>query len=287
MSPHNMGHFVQDLVEMAKATEQLPIVTLERDEARQHLTEAAEVIAAREETILRLKAEIEALHANLKQVEVDRDNAETMFLQESDRTQAALSLVRTFMDQGQALLDAQSPSPAMPVAATPEPTPEPAVERQAEPVTDFSTLLSEPIPAVLISGDPANIDSVSSGPKDGAESAADPTVSEWSNETGSVASSQPATTSENASQPTTTDTSSAYAGNTVDASATDRVSVSSDPTPATETTSENASPASAQPDDVGYHNEPINDRGMCWDLWNIWADRMNQRYPDGWPSRNA
>lgn len=258
MSPSNVGNFVQDLVEMAKATEQLPLVQADLDRANSQIEAYATQVQRLEMRLIDKANEIDALNAKLQQVEVDRDNAETMFLQESDRTQAALSLVRTFMDQGQALLDAQSPSPAMPVAASPEPTPEPAVERPAEPVTDLSTLLSEPIPAVLISGDPSNIDSVSSGPQ--GSSAVDPT---------------PPSTTDGTTTPTA-DTNASNSG----------VSVSSDPTPATETTSENVSPASTQPDDVGYHNEPEGE-GSYSD-WCDWASRMDDRYGYAlWPARTT
>lgn len=266
MSPSNVGNFVQDLVEMAKATEQLPLVQADLDRANSQIEAYATQVQRLEMRLIDKANEIETLHAKLQQAEVDRDNAETMFLQESDRTQAALSLVRTFMDQGKALLDAQSPSPAMPVAVDPSPTPESAVERQAEPVTDLSTLLSEPIPAVLISGDPANIDSVSSGPQ--GSSAADPTEA-------------PPSTTDGMTTPTDATNASSKG-----------VSVSSDPTPATETTSENASPGSMpseapmQPDDVGYHNEPQGESN--YGDWGDWAKRMDARYGYGhWPDRST
>lgn len=83
MSPH-VGNFVQDLVEMAKATEMLPQVQAENERLIRDNAEMADKVAAREETILRLKADIERLNEAVREAEVSRDDAELRFLEADD-----------------------------------------------------------------------------------------------------------------------------------------------------------------------------------------------------------
>ncbi len=92
MSP-NVGNFVHDLVEMAKAMETLPQVEAERDRLNASLNEALVRIENREVSILTLKAEIETLNAKVRQMEAERDDAEIRFLELDEKAGRALSFI--------------------------------------------------------------------------------------------------------------------------------------------------------------------------------------------------
>lgn len=125
MSP-NVGNFVHDLVEMAKAMEELPKVQDALNDANGRADALAETVAQRELSILSLKAEIENLNHRLNTAEVARDDAEYRFLELDEKAAGAVNLVRAMqatLGQVTEKLDPPKPQP-----------PEPKVEVQAQPI---------------------------------------------------------------------------------------------------------------------------------------------------------
>ncbi len=93
MSPA-VGNFVQDLVEMAKATETLPIVQHENETLKADLSHAQDTIAARETAIISYKQQIEDLHAKVRSLEVERDDASFRVLEAEDTAHSILTQAR-------------------------------------------------------------------------------------------------------------------------------------------------------------------------------------------------
>lgn len=118
MSPH-VGNFVADLVEMAKATEELPKVQAELRQLHDDNDTLAKSLLAREEAILRYKAEIEELHAKVRATEVARDDAEFRFLEAEEHAAKATTLARNA---------ASILGDLIPVLDPPKPQPEPIPE---------------------------------------------------------------------------------------------------------------------------------------------------------------
>lgn len=281
MSP-TVNNFVHDLVAMAKAMEDLPIVQEKLDQANNLISRYAEDVQAREESILRLKAEAETLHSTIRKVEAEREEAILSFLDADDRTKRALDFVKSTFGSAGSLIQALEPPTPAPMAvpadapaplspSTPffdavadapsqgqsEPLPPATVTdtsiqsqpaERSEPASLAHTSLPDPGPAIgsafTFHGDPTNVDSVSVG-----ERVVDPTAQGVSGNDGLSAGSTGAHSIESASASTTS----------------------------------NISPA----DDVGYHNEPtLTTENGSWDKWDAWAARMNNRYGSGsWPRR--
>lgn len=138
MSP-NVGNFVHDLVEMAKAMELLPQVQLDLQNANVEADRLRSAVMERENRIVDLNAEIEALHAEVRDAEGRADKAETMFLEADDRTIAALSFIKAQFGAAGALIQAlEPPKPVVvePASAVSETvTVEGSEQVQAEPVS--------------------------------------------------------------------------------------------------------------------------------------------------------
>src|SRR5882672_7935383 len=96
MSP-NVSSFVGDLVEMAKAFEELPEVKEHLNIAVRLNEQQAITIGDREDSILKLKAEIETLHAKVRTTEVERDDAEMRFLELDEKAHKALAALGNIM----------------------------------------------------------------------------------------------------------------------------------------------------------------------------------------------
>lgn len=112
-----VDNFVGSLVEMAKAYERMPAVEAELRKTQDYAGTLADTVAAREETILRLKAEIEALHAKQRELEVSRDDAQFHALEADDRTQRALDFIKATFGNAGALIQALEPPKAEPTVA--------------------------------------------------------------------------------------------------------------------------------------------------------------------------
>lgn len=119
MTGHQINSLVGDLVAMAQAMEKLPIAEQRIHELERHVDHANETIQARELSIIDYKAEIDKLYAFIRELEVAKDSAETMFLEADDRTTRALEFVKTMFGSAGSLIQALEP-----------PKPEPVVEVQ-------------------------------------------------------------------------------------------------------------------------------------------------------------
>lgn len=121
MSPHSVGNFVQDLVEMAKATEMLPVAQERIRELEAELARKSDHITALEVRAHQRNMEIDGLHSQIKSAEVARDDAELRFLESEDRCEKALAFIRVTFGNAGALIQALEPE-------------QPKAEPQAQPV---------------------------------------------------------------------------------------------------------------------------------------------------------
>lgn len=94
MSP-NVGNFVHDLVEMAKAMETLPQVQEELDRAKSQIENYAKQVQDRELSIINYKDQIEALNAKVRSLEVERDDASFRVMEAEDLNHVILNLARS------------------------------------------------------------------------------------------------------------------------------------------------------------------------------------------------
>lgn len=123
MSPH-VGNFVQDLVEMAKATERLPGLEAELAKAHDDIESYAKSLQAREIAILEYKAEIERLQDQVRNAEVSRDDAELRFLSMEETSHMVRRVLNDIASS------AQNQAQQITAAIEPQPQPEPV---KAEP----------------------------------------------------------------------------------------------------------------------------------------------------------
>lgn len=255
----SMTNFFHEFAAAAQALEELPQVKQELHNAQTHCGTLAETIAAREESILKLKAEIEELHNRCRSLEVERDDAQFQALEEQDRTASFKRFVESVFGQAGNLLQ----------AAAPEPKPEPTVDNPptasvAEPISERHDMFPEEEyyqkPKAEFHGDPSNVDSVSSGPQgsreEGEQSPSDlapnalspshvGTLGHTASETNVPMQSPEASLGATSAAPST-----AYASDGTVSSG-EGVSVSSDPTQGTESSSENASSGSTPNEALG------------------------------------
>lgn len=113
MSPH-VGNFVQDLVEMAKAVEQVPILQAELNETVKGLENALSHNQGLESNIIGYKAQIEDLQAKVRSLEVERDDASFRVLEAEDITASVLNsakVAQAGLDAIIAKLDPPKPQP--------------------------------------------------------------------------------------------------------------------------------------------------------------------------------
>lgn len=301
-------NFVSELVIMAKAMEELPIVKAELEQAYQRTTEQSETIQRLELRILDMKNGYDTLSHSMSKMEADRDEAVKAFLEADDRAQQAVGFIRSAIGNAASFLQAVEPAPAVPVVqpevseaggiqdtawmtpptpaqppvggdvpqgqSVPDPTPAPVDS------TTGTTTPAEPTAAIETTGDATNIDSVASGPLPDA-----PT-------TGLPEPTSPATpaTNTDAAPNTTSPESDGSSGNTDSGqSAAGEPTASTGPTdsPSAAPSSGVATTAPAQPDDVGYHNEPIyTTDGEWYSAWRDWSARMDAKYGAGnWSKR--
>ncbi len=250
MSP-NVGNFVHDLVEMAKAMEELPQVRDELASKAHELDGALHRIQEREEAIARYKAEIDQLHAKVRSTEAERDDAELRFLDGEDRTRSALDFIKgTFGSAGSLIQALEPPAKVEPVSeAIPMPPAEPEVIHQP-------TMPPEPQGGWGQSEHPLpHLDAQSTG------------LTPNSSETQPmVPSTSPAPTADHANSsevPKSDANPLATTGENTDGATT-------------------AEPLSV--DNVSYANEP--EVGSDWSAWNHWCSLMTQRFGNVWPDRS-
>lgn len=310
-------NFVSDLVAMAKAFEELPIVQEALRGSEHQCSQLSDLVQRLELRIIDLKTELDAAHAATRKVEVERDHAERMFHETDDRLNAFRRLVQAFDTDVKSLVQ----------AAEPEPKPEPAQDMK-----QIGEDVAYPYPA-----DPGP--AIGGAFEDVGQGDVDPTASTDSTYTSPNVSTQPVETQTTASsdteavsvQPDPTQampvapfpeaSSSANAGgnfastpetagstqheevtpSVVDPTASSTAGDGHSQANATLTTdaidlagANTQAPTPTAPsepvDDVGYHNEPkITGHGAeAWAEWDKWCERMNHRYPHsqgGWPPR--
>jgi hypothetical protein len=277
MSP-TVNNFVHDLVAMAKAMEDLPMVQEKLDQANNLISRYAEDVQLREESIIRLKAEIEAHLTTIRKVEAERDDAELRFLDSEDRTASALAFIKsTFGSAGSLIqaLEPPAPTPVVvpanaPVAVTTDaPTYYPEPGDDGVKVQNFdapSQGQSEPLPMTPAPTIEQSFGSSTPTPDDGnASSSIDPGPMgiDFHGDPGNVDSVSSGPSGERAVDPTLDHRDPIGTG-------TGNVQSSSEP----------------PVDDVGYHNEPKVEGSHDWLAWDTWAEQMNTRYGRGsWPRR--
>lgn len=122
MSP-NVGNFVHDLVEMAKAMETLPQVQAELERANTQIEQYAKQVQEREIAIIDYKAKIEELQSKVRATEAERDDAELRFL---DLEEKVHLVIGTLSHVGELVGDVESK------LTPPKPQPEPVVEAQPQ-----------------------------------------------------------------------------------------------------------------------------------------------------------
>jgi hypothetical protein len=115
MSPHAMTSLVSDLVEMAKAVELLPQVQAELDRARETIDHRGQHIEQLELKAHAYKQEIETLHSTIRELEVAKDQAETMFLEADERTTRALDFIKSSFCAAGSLIQALKPAKVEPI----------------------------------------------------------------------------------------------------------------------------------------------------------------------------
>jgi len=104
MSP-SVGNFVHDLVEMAKATERLPILEDQVREYEAQKLRDGETIARLEIKLMERSAEISELQTKLRSVEAERDDAGFRCLEAEDKVDALRRLVKGFAADAGTLLN--------------------------------------------------------------------------------------------------------------------------------------------------------------------------------------
>jgi hypothetical protein len=175
MSP-NVSSFVGDLVEMAKAFEELPQVQEELSKVNTMNASQAEAIQRLEMRIMELKAESEAKSSTIHSLEVARDDAELRFLEADEKAHKARYLLDGVLDtlkgaQTDVIRSADMIDPPKAEEPKPESQQQP-VEAKPEP-TSINEMGSsyyptpEPLyrqPQVALSGEPAIVDSWASAP---------------------------------------------------------------------------------------------------------------------------
>ena len=72
----SVGNFVHDLVEMAKATERLPMIEAENERLQTMVEDYAKRIQTLELRLIDRATEIDNLHETIRAAEVSRDDAE-------------------------------------------------------------------------------------------------------------------------------------------------------------------------------------------------------------------
>lgn len=241
-------NFVSELVQMARAFEELPIVQASLEDSRKLVSEQAETIQRLELRLIDAKNEADAAHAATRKAEVERDHAETMFLETDDKLNAMRRLFAGFTAEVNAFTKASEPEPVVEVkvGASEEDVPASPDMQQI----GLEIALNYPIDAPAVD-----------------QSAADPTTANvqatpLTNDVSIVTSDAP-----------TPDVAPLEVAPTVDPIASTTLAESATPT----------ADVSSSVDDVGYHNEPDYQDHAAWEAWLI---RMNARYGVGtWPSR--
>jgi hypothetical protein len=139
MSP-SVGNFVTDLVEMAKATERLPLIEAELSRANNAIEDYAKQVQRLELKAIDRNTKIESLHSRIRELEVARDDAELRFLESEEHAGKVLNFlagIKGYAEAAQLILDPPKPQPE----AIPE-----VVQSVEDVGPDYSKADAEPVP---------------------------------------------------------------------------------------------------------------------------------------------
>ncbi len=183
MSPH-VANFVHDLVAMAKAMEENPILQEQIEALKAQLGAAQDHNAGLEVNIISYKQQIDNLQAKVRSLEVERDDASFRTMESEDLAHKALSFIRQAEIAAAAAMSLLTPPKPEPIKE-PEPVLPQAIDSQS--YEDAHPKPFEPLPDATQgqSEGPS-----SSAPVDTSEQTASPTVQTVSIE--SPQSSEPA-----------------------------------------------------------------------------------------------
>lgn len=314
-------NFVNDLVMMAKAYEELPIVQADLMTAKNDIAAKAEAIQRLELRLIDAKNELDAAREATRKAEVERDHAENMFLETDQKLDSLRAIIGGFKGNVDAWTAASEPVKAAPTIHELEAI----LKEDDRPVTinlDGSVSVGP-----VAEPEPTAQPKAEANPAEGPGSAHEVTVESPLAETGQPVptSGEPPATSTDTALNTTSQVEAGSSGNTDSGGEGERPLSGAEPSqsgptsdardtasvpsgsegpsalgehsaPSTDSPSQSvpsiaasmenvAGEGSASVDDVGYHNEP--DIGS--NDWLGWYDRMNVRYGnrDGWPARTA
>jgi hypothetical protein len=132
---NEVNNLASSFVAMAQAFEKLPIVQAELDTAHTHIDRQLETIQRLEMRLMQAKEELDLAHTATRKAEVERDHAETMFLETDDKLIQAKNVFKSLIgDAGDFLRVVEPPKPE-PIV---EPAPE-VVERAVDPTSALET----------------------------------------------------------------------------------------------------------------------------------------------------
>lgn len=142
MSP-NINSFVGDLVAMAQATEELPKVQAQLEEANRLLNVKTDHILDLEHNLSTYKTQVEELQAKVRSLEVERDNASFRVLEVEDEASRVLRMVRDAVDQLSKAGDVLDPPKAEPVEVAPPMTEPVSTTPESNPATEQPVSFSD------------------------------------------------------------------------------------------------------------------------------------------------
>ncbi len=143
MSPHAVNNFVTDLVEMAKAMEELPRVREELDRANTTIENYAKQIHSVQMDLEQSKSYAADLEQKVRNAEASRDDAEMRFLELDEKASKALGALGNIMaNVNDAVKDLTPPKPE------PVKEPEAIADKAADEVANkpYSWPALEPMP---------------------------------------------------------------------------------------------------------------------------------------------
>lgn len=140
---NEVNNLASSFVAMAQAFEKLPIVQSQLDHANTMIENYANHIQQLELRLIDRANELDAAHAATRKMEVERDHAETMFLETDDKLARAKDVLASLIGNASAFIRAVEPQP--------EPVPTPVIEPQVSEGSHYTEAehaypLSEPTP---------------------------------------------------------------------------------------------------------------------------------------------
>ena len=124
MSPH-VANFVHDLVAMAKAMEENPVLQEQIEALKAQLSQAQDHTAGLEVNIISYKQQIDDLQAKVRSLEVERDDASFRTMEVEDKLNTTLVDLSSILRIGERIHTRLAP-----------PKPEPVIEPEAERIVD-------------------------------------------------------------------------------------------------------------------------------------------------------